>query len=196
MTMNNVIYIAFYGKKRAGKTTVAKQILSILEKDHHVTILSFADRLRQAYDLFFPETPPWLELDAETKAKHRPFMQVCGDAAKLVDPNYFTNDLIARAEHFNFTSGLSSATKTLRPYIVLVDDLRFDFEYTGLANTKRPVHLIELTSSLQQGGDSHNSEKHTGLKELATHHWHNQLRPSEGLLVLRELNIPGIILPD
>lgn len=177
MTDTNIKYIAFWGKKKAGKTTVGRLLLYELRKrGHQAVLMSFADRLRQAYDLFFPETPHWLELDPETKEAHRPFMQICGDAAKAVDNDYFANDLVRRAQE------AYSNKESKDTLYVIVDDMRYLEEYKAMARSGSTL-AIKLQSPLQGVNDAHRSEAHEGLDDISDLFWFNELREEEGELL-------------
>lgn len=175
---NNLYYIALWGKKKAGKTTLARQLASELHKqDKRTTRLSFAEKLRQAYRLFFPDSPPWLELDPLTKEAHRSFMQICGDAAKSVDPCYFAKDLVRQAEN-TFEIFAIDDPENPPPLYVVIDDLRFIEEYEALKNSGRVV-VVKLVSDMQDDNDTHRSEAHDGLESITNFTWHNLLRDTD-----------------
>lgn len=177
----NITYIALWGKKKAGKTTVGRQLLYELRREGHRTVLlSFADKLRQAYEVFFPSYGPWLKLDPETKEKHRPFMQICGDAAKAVDNDYFANDLVERAEE------TYNALYHKAPIFVVIDDMRYLEELEALRGSGKLIS-IKLESSLQSTTDGHRSESHVGLDDNTDVSWFNELRDNEGALLLERI---------
>lgn len=132
--------IALKGKNGSGKSTVASMLAKKLdEKGISNKVLSFAEPLKKIYDKLQPDNIDWNNREDKELVRH--------------SLDFLANEAIKPAFSFNpFVQELLNQLDLLydNTSVVIVSDLRFESEYSGLYNWLETddLHVLEITNSL------------------------------------------------
>lgn len=117
--------IAFSGKQRSGKDTIA----TVLSKRLHIPVVACADEIKRTFLHQHPELT--LEQLEQNKAEYRPELIRIGEDGRMFRKEHWLENVLIHAQ------------RDLKHSIVIVSDLRLRAEYEFL-KTYYPCLLIRL----------------------------------------------------
>lgn len=157
-------YVALWGKKGAGKTTVAQALRGAMSVGpNKVQVKSLSQPLKEAFRLLFNKD--WSSLTGEEKEFYRPFMQGCGDLVWRFEKDYFAKKIVESASLLDY---------------VIVDDLRYIRELNVLAKNANRIVVIKIEGPNEDHNDEHSSELGIGLSDVTDYTWTNNMTHMEG----------------
>lgn len=157
--------IAIFGKKEAGKSTLAKLIKEEIYDSIHsnilVTKIAFGDELKKM--LLEAEICTYEELHEKKTEFSRFMLQKIGtEIVRKVDPDYWCKKVFEKIKYECYSEEVLNVEK-----IIIIDDVRFPNEHKMLASMN--AHFIQVsnfrTNSKQ---DNHSSE--TNIDKFVSHY--------------------------
>jgi hypothetical protein len=150
--------IALKGKNRSGKSTVAAMLAKKLdEKGVSNKVLSFAEPLKKIVDkAFFPKKSPLNWENRDEKEVGRNLLETTADAVKEnFNFNPFVLQLLNQLTIFDTELAMVDIWRE-KQFVVIISDLRFEDEYSGLQNWLSDDELIvvEITNPLTDNNPS------------------------------------------
>lgn len=156
--------IGIFGKKEAGKSTLAKMIKEEIYALPHGNILvsqiAFGDALKKM--LLEAEICTYEEL-YETKTKFSRFMlqKIGTEIVRKVSPDYWCEKVFEKIKYEHYSEKVLNVEK-----IIIIDDIRFPNEYKMLSNMNS--HLIKV-SNFKADSKQDNHESETNIKDFISH---------------------------